>query len=47
MVARYLKNYLDAKRYLELAKDKTSDKRVLLNFYTESAKMLTCEDLHN
>ena len=32
-----------AKRWLEMAKDKITDKRVLLQFYTETAQILTFE----
>lgn len=47
-VSRHLKNYADAKRYLELAKkEETTDKRMLLNFYQESAKNLAAEHLYN
>lgn len=46
-VSRHMKNYSDAKRYLELARDKTTDKRMLLNFYQESAKNLSAEHLFN
>lgn len=34
------KDTSQAKRWLELAKDKITDKRVLLTFYTETATML-------
>lgn len=44
-VARYLNHNSDAKRYLELARDKTTDKRMLLNFYIENAKQLASENL--
>ena len=37
-IARHQNNFADAKRYLELARDKTTDKRMLLNFYIENAK---------
>lgn len=44
-VARHQENSADAKRYLELARDKTTDKRMLLSFYIENAKQLVCEEL--
>ena len=37
-IARHQNNFADAKRYLELARDKTTDKRMLLNLYIENAK---------
>ena len=46
-LCRHLKNYSAAKRYLELARGKTTDNRMLLNFYQESAKNLAAENLFN
>lgn len=43
----YKKDTSQAKRWLELAKDKITDQRVLLNFYIESAIMLSSENKHN
>ena len=36
-----------AKRWLELAKDKITDKRVLLQFYIETANILSGEGKHH
>jgi hypothetical protein len=42
----YKKDTSSAKRWLELAKDKIKDKRVLLTFYQETANILTSEGKH-
>lgn len=42
-VERKQKNFVDAKRYLELVAGKVTDKKMMLEFYQESAKMLACE----
>ena len=42
----YKKDTSQAKRWLELAKDKITDKRVLLTFYTETANILSSENKH-
>ena len=42
----YKKDSSQAKRWLELAKDKITDKRVLLTFYTETANLLSAENKH-
>ena len=38
---RFKGDQAQSKRHLELAKDKATDKRVLLQFYQESAEVLT------
>ena len=40
------KDTSQAKKWLELAKDKIKDKRVLLTFYRETAGVLTSEGKH-
>lgn len=42
----YKKDTTQAKRWLELAKDKITDPRVLLNFYIETAVQLSNEEKH-
>jgi len=42
----YKKDTSQAKRWLELAKDKITDKRVLLTFYIETAQVLSSEGKH-
>ena len=41
------KDNSQAKRWLELAKDKITDKHVLLTFYIETAQVLTAENKHH
>lgn len=38
---RYKGDHAESKRHLELAKDKATDKRVLLQFYQENSNVLT------
>ena len=45
---RYKGDYVQSKRYLEMAKDKISDKKVLLTFYQENATIMKEEKkFHN
>lgn len=43
---QFKKDTAQAKRWLELAKDKITDKRVLMNFYQETASIFTNEGKH-
>ena len=43
---QFKKDTAQAKRWLELAKDKITDKRVLLNFYQETAGIFSNEGKH-
>ena len=45
---RYKGDYVQSKRYLEMAKDKITDKKVLLTFYQENATIMKEEKkFHN
>ena len=45
---RYKGDYVQSKRYLEMAKDKITDKKVLLTFYQENANIMKEEKkFHN
>lgn len=46
-VFRILKDFAKSKQYLELAKEFTSDKELLLQLYKESGKQLMLEDKFN
>ena len=46
-VFRILKDFAKSKQYLELAREFTSDKEVLLQLYKESGKQLMLEDKFN
>jgi len=43
---QYKKDTSQAKRWLELVKDKITDKKVLLQFYMETAEILSGENKH-
>ena len=43
---QHKKDTSQAKRWLELAKDKITDKRVLLTFYQETAGIFSSENKH-
>ena len=44
---RHKGDQVQSKRYLEMAKDKVTDKKILLQFYQESANILTQEGKRN
>lgn len=46
MYRSFKKDTSAAKRWLEMAKDKISDKKVLLQFYIETAQILSGEGKH-